>query len=83
MAFLDDIYVVTRSERIGAVYVTLQNELLAHAGIQVHGGKTHVWNRGGVRPVACDALECISRAANADENVWCQKQDIKVTWQLI
>ena len=42
MAFLDDIFVVTRPERIGAVYVTLHNELLAHAGIQVHGGKTRV-----------------------------------------
>ena len=70
MAFLDDIYVVTRPERIGAVYVTLQNELLAHSGIRIHGGKTRVWNSGGVRPPACDALERIARAADADENVW-------------
>ena len=45
MAFLDDIYVVIRPERIGAVYVSLQNELLAHSGIRIHGGKTRVWNR--------------------------------------
>ena len=70
MAFLDDIYVVTRPERIGAVYVSLQNELLAHSGIRIHGGKTRVWNSGGVRPPACDALERIARAADADENVW-------------
>ena len=70
MAFLDDMYVVTRPERIGAVYVSLQNELFAHSGIVIHGGKTRVWNSGGVRPPACDALERIARATDADENVW-------------
>ena len=69
VALLDDIYVVTRPERIGAVYVSLLNELLAHSGIRIHGGKTRVWNSGGVRPPACDALERIARAANADGNV--------------
>ena len=67
MAFLDDIHHVTRPERIGAAHVSLQN---AHSGIRIHGGKTRVWNSGGVRPLACDSLERIARAADVDENVW-------------
>ena len=40
--------------------------------------------KGGARPLACDALQRIARAANADENVWRgsqlppQEQGIKV-----
>ena len=42
-AYLDDIYILSRPERVGAVYAVLQDELLRHAHIRIHGGKTHVW----------------------------------------
>ena len=50
-AYLDDIYILTRPERVGAVYATLQEELLRHAHIRIHGGKTHVWNVAGIEPL--------------------------------
>ena len=45
----------SRSERVGCPFMN---------------PKTRVWNSGGVRLPACDALERIARAADADENVW-------------
>ena len=71
MAFLDDIH-VGRVQR--GLVQSLQNELLANSGIQIYGGDTRVWNSGGVRLPACDALERIARAADADENVWQDSQ---------
>ena len=51
-AFLDDIYVVTPDpHRIGPIYTTLQQHLCAYARIRVHGGKTQVWNRAGLRSI--------------------------------
>ena len=43
-ACLDDLYLVCRSDRVGDVHAILQEELLAHAHISVHHGKTKVWN---------------------------------------
>ena len=89
MAFLTTSTSCPRPERIGAVYVSLQNELFAHSGIRIHGGKTRVWNSGGVRPPACDALERIARAADAGENLWrgsqlpLHEQGIKVLGTLL
>ena len=48
-AFLDDIYVVCRPERVGMAHTMLENALWRHARIQVHAGKTKIWNRAGVR----------------------------------
>ena len=41
-AFLDDVYVVSQPERVGAIYAVLQEELFTRTGIRVHGGKTKV-----------------------------------------
>ena len=57
LAFLDDIHTVTSPERVGPVYKILQSELWNHSRIRIHCGKTQVWNRAGVRPEACAALE--------------------------
>ena len=56
-AFLDDIYVVCRPERVRVVHTLLENALWEHARIQVHAGKTQIYNQAGVRPQACDHLE--------------------------
>ena len=42
LAFLDDLYVVSKPDRVGAIYSIVQESLWGHAGIRVHGGKTHV-----------------------------------------
>ena len=47
-AFLDDIYVLYSSERTTTNYIMLANRLETIAGIQLHEGKTRVWNRAGV-----------------------------------
>ena len=60
LAYLDDIYIVTSPDRVGVVIASLQEQLFRHARIRLHGGKTQVWNRAGIRPVACDVLEQIA-----------------------
>ena len=69
-AFLDDIYVVCRPERVGVVHTMLENALWRHARIQVHAGKTKIWNRAGVRPEACNFLERRARLVLEGARVW-------------
>ena len=59
-AYLDNIYMVTSPDRVGAVYAIVQEGLRVHACIEIHGGKTRVWNRAGLRPEACNVLERIA-----------------------
>ena len=67
---LDDIYFVCRPERVGDLYAALQDALRRHAGIQIHCGKTQIWNRAGVWPRACDVLERVAQAVNPTARVW-------------
>ena len=57
--YLDDIYILTRPE-----------ELLRHAHIRIHGGKTHVWNVAGIEPRGCNALQRIAEASDPSARVW-------------
>ena len=66
LAFLDDIYVVCSPERVSDVYASLQHELWRHSRIEVHQGKTQLWNRDGVMPSGCEAMTIAARAQ--DEN---------------
>ena len=52
-SFLDDIYVVCAPSRVGEVHLLLQRHLLEQTGIQVHQGKTKIWNTGGLNPPSC------------------------------
>ena len=54
MAFLDDIVISTPEPD------SVAEELWSHARIQVHFGKTQVWNRGGIEP---EGMEDLTRAA--------------------
>ena len=38
LVFLDDLYVVSRPDLVGAIYRIVQESLWAHAGFRVHGG---------------------------------------------
>ena len=70
-AFLDNIYVVTPDpHRIGPIYTTLQQHLYSYARIRVRGGKTQVWNRAGIRPRGCEALDRIAQLSDPDARVW-------------
>ena len=70
-AFLDDLYVVSKPDRVGEIYRTMQESLWAHVGIKIHGGKIHVWNSAGVKPDVCDALQRIAQASDPNAMVWC------------
>ena len=49
-AYLDDVYAVAEQERIRELYDMLAVALGDGANIQLHTGKTRVWNRAGVEP---------------------------------
>ena len=46
-AFLDDVYLLCEPERVRFLLDLLAEALTRHAGIQLHQGKTRVWNRNG------------------------------------
>ena len=68
-AFLDDIYIVCKPDRVDDVHTLLESALWDHARIQVHVGKTKVY-RAGVRPEACDRLERRAPLATQEARVW-------------
>ena len=71
MAFLDDIYAVgDRPRHTAAAYTAIQEELRTHTGIEVHQGKTQLWNRAGNTPVGCAALTATARVADLSAIVW-------------
>ena len=63
-AYLDDMYVVCLPDRVGPIFKHFQEALEQYARIQVHLGKTQVWNRGGHVPPACVEMQ-----AAADQNL--------------
>ena len=70
LAFLDDIYALCRPERVSDVHVALQEELWAHSRIQVHQGKTQLWNRLGSPPSGWQALTAAARISDPEAVVW-------------
>ena len=48
LAYLDDLYLVTRPERVGAAYLIVTDEVRDGCGIEPNLGKTVSWNRAGV-----------------------------------
>ena len=65
-AFLDDIYVTSRPDRVVPIFNILRRELWTHARIQIHLGKTQIWNQAGVKPVGCDVLTMDARRNDPD-----------------
>ena len=68
--YLDDVCVVSKPDRGGAICTALQESLWAHARIRVHGGKTHVWNQAGQKPDVCEAMQRIAEVSNPRAQVW-------------
>ena len=56
-AYLDDVYAVCQPERVHAVANVARVALQEHAGIEVHLGKTCVWNAAGEEPAGVHALQ--------------------------
>ena len=57
LAFHDDVYIVCRPDRVVPIHALLRAQLWHHARIQIHQGKTQVWNRGGVEPANIQFLQ--------------------------
>ena len=69
MAFLDDIYAKSNPNRSVTVFTADQEEL-QRVGIEVHDGKTQLWNRSGVVPTGTEALTEAARISDPDAIVW-------------
>ena len=52
-AFLDDVYLICKPERVLEVFRLIENALWIHSRISVHCGKTQLWNRSGTTPRGC------------------------------
>ena len=70
LAFLDDIYIVWKPDRVGRAIEVVQTELWGRCRIRVHGGKTRIWNTAGIRPRVCDVLERIAQVDDPTARVW-------------
>ena len=68
-SWFDDIFFATMPREVGEVYVVVQQKLWIHSCIRVHVGETKVWNRAGIRPLACNMLERIARVQHS-ATVW-------------
>ena len=69
-AFLDDLYVVCLPDRVGPILKHLQEALDQYARIQVHLGKTQVWNRGGHLPPGCQEMQEVAARVDPQARVW-------------
>ena len=56
LAFHDDIYVVSQPERTVEIHDNLREDLWDYSRIQIHAGKTQIWNRGEHIPTNHDTL---------------------------
>ena len=55
-AFLDDIYVVSQPDRVHDIFQLVALALERHAGVQVHLGKTKIWNAARRKPPGSEAI---------------------------
>ena len=69
-AFLDDVHAVCRPDRVMPIFNLFQRELWIHSRIEVHLGKTQVWNRGGFEPPGCRLLTEVARRVDPAAVVW-------------
>ena len=69
-AFLDDICVICKPERVSDVHNILERCLFHHARIHVHHGKTKMWNRSGRTPTGVDELTAAARLEGPEAVVW-------------
>ena len=70
LAYLDDIYVITKPDRVGDVYTAVRQNLWVHACVSINNGKTKVWNAAGHKPAVCEVLDRVAQAEDPHANVW-------------
>ena len=80
-AFLDDMYLVCRPDRVVAVYEIVRQELQRHTNIDIHCGKTKIWNRSGEKPSGVDQLTAAARVQDPRAIVWRGDAELPVSEQ--
>ena len=70
MAFMDDLYVSCIPDRVVPIFDVLRRELWVHSRIQIHLGKTQIWNRGGVEPLGWHRVAADAWVSDPDAIVW-------------
>ena len=70
LACMDDIFVITRPDRVGDVCTAVRQNLWIHACSRINNGKTKVWNAAGHKPAVCEVLDRVAQADDPDANVW-------------
>ena len=73
-AFLVDIWLVSKPERVGDLHNSAERELWGRARIRIHSGKTHVWNRSGRKLPACDELQRRAEMLDEGARVWTRSE---------
>ena len=64
-AFLDDMYVVARPDRVRPLYDAFRAALWRHARVELNRGKTRVWNAAGEEPPGIADMQ-----GDSDAVVW-------------
>ena len=70
LAFHDDIYVVSQPERTVEIHDILREDLWDYSRIQIHAGKTQIWNRGGHIPTNHDTLLRAAQVEDPEAQIW-------------
>ena len=73
--FHDGLY-VCRTQRVKDVFSMLRTDLWPHCKIQLHPGKTQVWNRGLVTSENIDIWQHAARMMDLDAVIWRDDEDI-------
>ena len=77
-AFLDDIYVTAQPNRIRALFDRLAHHLHSRTGIQLHQGKTQVWNASGILPPGITSLTQSAAVWVGDHELPRRQQGLRV-----
>ena len=64
------IYVVCSPERVLSIFQAVEFELWVHSRIQIHIGKTQLWNKGKVPPPVWETLTAHAWRSDPDAIVW-------------
>ena len=69
-AYLDDIYLTCPPERAGALFASVAAALREAANVQVHLGKTRIWNEAGEEPSSLLAILPAAARSDAWKGNW-------------
>ena len=74
-------HLVCRPNRVAAVYEIVRKELQRRTNIDIHCGKTKIWNRSGEKPSGVDQLTAAARVQDPLAIVWREDAEFPVSEQ--